>query len=98
MTTDDLQPFDVVEATFKPRRTDDLKPEVIPWVGHRGLWQAMWVIPPDENPQYAGQLALQAWWIPGSGAPHPLPLGGHWAPSGDFEIHRFVPRQERSKP
>ncbi len=52
-----MKRFDVIEATFNPRRTDDLKPGVAAAVGRRGYFVALWVVEEDEG-VYAGQWAM----------------------------------------
>jgi hypothetical protein len=53
--TPKLQQFDMVEATFRPTRLDDLKPEVKGKVGERGIFQAVWIV---EDGHYEGQWAM----------------------------------------
>lgn len=47
--------FDLVTATFSPKKTDDLKPGVADWIERWLVWQASWVI--DDGP-YEGQMAF----------------------------------------
>jgi predicted RNA-binding Zn-ribbon protein involved in translation (DUF1610 family) len=49
-----IRQFDEFRATFRPRRTDDLKPNAEAHVGARYLWCASWII--EEGP-YTGQWA-----------------------------------------
>lgn len=58
-----INSFDVITATFQPRRTDDLKPHVRDWIGVRLRWCAAWEI---DKGSYAGQMAMM---------PHEVPLG-----------------------
>lgn len=55
MTSDDIDFFDKVLATFRPSRTDDLTPEAACWIGWRGVWSASWIV---ERGQYEGQWAM----------------------------------------
>jgi len=68
-----MTPGDRLNATFAPRRTDDLKPGVADYVGTKSDFEVLWKI--DEGP-YAGEFAMR------------LPLDwecdGVWTPSGDF--------------
>ena len=78
--------FDVVRATFRPKRTDDLKPGVAEWIGWTGLWQANGLCP--EGP-YDGQMGFSI----GSGtmADLELPLPPwSWMPECDLEIHEDI--------
>lgn len=45
-----------VRATFRPQRTDDLKPEGFAAIGWRGLWDATWVV--EAPSHYAGEWAM----------------------------------------
>lgn len=47
----------IIEATFTPVRTDDLKPGMAEWIGRRCRWEALWSIEEDDNANYAGQWA-----------------------------------------
>ena len=78
--------FDIVRATFKPQRTDDLKPGVADWIGWNGLWMAKGIADPDGA--YAGQMGFsidtktmldQELYPPWS-----------WMPECDLEIHEDV--------
>ena len=53
---DELKEFSLVEATFQPRRTDNLRPEAHAALGMRTLWQALWK--QDAKDPYPGQWAL----------------------------------------
>lgn len=81
---DDIQRFDIFDATFQPRRTDDLKPLAIPIIGWRGQWQAMWKV---DSGEYAGQWAF--------GIHNELEQLGRysgiiWIPQCDLVIHGLV--------
>lgn len=68
--------FEVVDALFDPRRTDDLKPGVADLIGWRGEWRADWSI--EEGEPFAGEWAMvpqEEEWIK---------LGVVWVPSGDL--------------
>jgi hypothetical protein len=73
----DLQQFARVTATYRPRRTDDLKTDTQRWIGYRGVWQAYWLI---EDGPYAGEWAM----LPDRPDVSPVPLDGYWVPSGDL--------------
>ncbi len=68
--------FEVVDALFDPRRTDDLKPGVADLIGWRGEWRADWII--EEGEPFAGEWAMvpqeEEW----------TKLGVVWVPSGDL--------------
>ena len=53
---DQLEEFSLVEATFRPQRTDNLRPEAHAALGMRTLWQALWK--QGEGDPYPGQWAL----------------------------------------
>jgi hypothetical protein len=76
VTAVEILPLMIVDATFRPRRTDDLRAEAEPLIGWRGRWQAGWII--DEGP-YAGEWHMAV--------VDPVPLPFAWAPSGDLDIH-----------
>lgn len=50
-----LKQLDSFTAVYQPIRTDDLKPEAVPFIGDRLEWQAVWII--DRGEEYAGQWA-----------------------------------------
>lgn len=79
-----LQQYDVIEATFTPRRTDDLRDGGCP-IGARITWSVMWPIDDDDNEVYAGEWACQ---------PKGYPELVLWAPSGDLSDIRIVDRIE----
>lgn len=76
MAHPDLNRYDVIEATFKPRRSDDLKPGSEEWIGRRLTWIAGWEI---EDGDYVGEFACS---LHGA-APEPHPPFV-WVPSGDL--------------
>jgi hypothetical protein len=55
MNKEGLRQHDVVEGTFQPKRTDDLKPGAVALIGASGKWQALWII---EDGTYKGQWAM----------------------------------------
>ncbi len=75
-----LRQHDVIEATFRPKRTDDLKPGAKAWIGRRGEWECYWII---EGGPYDGQMAI----APKAGAECP-PFA--WVPECDLEMHATV--------
>lgn len=68
-----------VKAIFVPLRTDDLKPEVVPFIGHVLMFEAVWII--DHECDYNGQWAM---------APtrETFDLGFHvaWVPECDLDV------------
>jgi len=83
-----LRRYDEVIATFQPKRTDDLKPGVVAYFGHRGRWQVAWRITEEDGGSYVGQWALAPWdvderfgWL-------------GWAPEEDFRDIVIVDRLE----
>lgn len=68
-----LQQFDRVRATFAPTVTTNLRPEMLPFVGWRGVWSAAWII---EDGWYSGQWAMCVW----GDADGPV----HWVPFGNL--------------
>lgn len=72
-----MEQFDRVDATFTPKHLDTLRPEAIPWVGHRDVWEALWFI--DDGP-YAGQWAM--------GLTTYTRLG--WVPLEDLTVHGAI--------
>ena len=71
-----IQPFDLVDATFKPQHAGDLKPRAAQFVGYRGIFRVMWEI---EDGDYVGQWAFMA------DSEH---FG--WMPECDLEIHKVI--------
>lgn len=62
-------PARTITATFAPKRTDDLRPELTPPIGYRGKWAFCWVI--DHGGPYLGQWclmpldhSLRSGWVP----------------------------------
>jgi hypothetical protein len=70
---------DVIEATFQPRRTDDLKPPAVEMIGQRREWYVSWQIEPDDDGPYVGEFACSFHSDPPD--PHPDFV---WVPSGDL--------------
>lgn len=85
-----LQPHETIEATFQPRTKDTLKPECLTWIGHRCLWQVLWIIDED-NSKYVGEAACMM-----------LPIGRdslpYWVPSGDLFVHRIAESFQETTP
>ena len=69
--------FDEIDATFKPKRGDDLQEGVRGFVGRRFRWRAAWMI--EEGP-YAGQFA----WLPLDNDARVI----GWVPTEDLEVKR----------
>ena len=80
----ELERFDTVDATFKPKRTDDLKPRVNEWIGRRCIWEALWMIDEDDGGSYVGQWAMMPIIKPHKRHPDFPYL---WVPLCDLEIH-----------
>ncbi len=72
-----LERFDVVDAVFKPVRTDDLKPGASRFIGQRGKWQAMWMIDDEDGGSYVGQWAM---------GPYDFDFPYVWVPECDLEL------------
>ena len=53
-----MKQFEIVTATFQPRRRDDLKPRAVLWVGVRMHWQAAWVVEREDGGPYIGHWAM----------------------------------------
>jgi hypothetical protein len=51
----DMKQFEVIEATFKPKRIDDLVEGSEAWIGRRTQWQAAWIL---EDGPYNGEWAM----------------------------------------
>ena len=73
-----MEQFDIIDATFHPIRTDDLGLDALIFIGHRGKWQAMWIIDEEDGGDYVGQWVLSAY-------DFDFPAG--WVPECDLEIH-----------
>jgi len=78
----------IVDATYTPQRTDDLKPGGEEWLGWRGLWQQQGACP--DGP-YEGQ---DSW---GFAATAYIELSRQkryppfcWVPECDLTIHRVI--------
>ncbi|WP_280319904.1 hypothetical protein [Nocardia wallacei] len=71
-----MELYDVVEAEFRPARTDDLKPGAEAFIGKRLRWCASWLITEEDNEEYAGEFAM----MPVGDGPFPFA----WAPQRDL--------------
>ena len=71
-----MQQFDVVTATFKPKRSDDLREHARTMIGKTMQWMAGWEI---EDGPYSAQYAM----IPQRVSSE---LVGGWVPECDLEI------------
>ena len=69
--------FDIVDAVFRPIRIDDLKPGVSDFIGHRGKWQASWMIDEEDGGNYVGQWAM---------TPYDFHAVFVWVPECDLEL------------
>jgi hypothetical protein len=72
-----MNQFDKVEASFQPRREDDLVEGAREWIGVITIWQASWII---EKGKYAGEWAM----MPIKDCRYSMPFA--WVPSGDLKI------------
>lgn len=78
-----LYRFDIVEATFNPTITDDLKPNGDKWIGFRGYWLVSSNI--DEG-IYKGQLSFDLM----DGRSSRDRVDFLWVPEEDLTIHRIA--------
>ncbi len=66
--------YDIVTATFNPKRLDDLRPDALNYIGNRGQWLVAWKIGPKDTNRFMGQWAF---------TPHPINrLAVGWVPQG----------------
>lgn len=72
------QRFDIIEATFQPQNRETLKPEMVPFIGYRGRWEAAWIVDEEDDSQFTGQWA----WTPHPVLGTPIPYG--WVPDEDL--------------
>lgn len=79
----DMQLYDVVDAEFRPARTDDLKPGAEAFVGRRLRWCASWLIEEEDSEAYAGEFAMQVV------SDEPVPFA--WAPQRDLAAVTVAP-------
>jgi len=77
-----MERFDIVDATFEPLNRDDLKPGIAEFIGHRGLWQAVWMIDEDDGGSYVGQWAMN---------PYDFKMPFVWVPLCDLVVHPPLP-------
>ena len=73
-----LYQHDIIAATFKPRRTDDLKPGARAFIGQRHEWYVSWEITEEDGGPYVGEFACSFHELEG---PSPDFV---WVPSGDL--------------
>ena len=71
--------FDVVRATFQPKRRDNLQAHAVPWIGVRMRWCAAWLIEAEDGGDYVGDFAMMPLDPP---PPSLKPIG--WAPLCDL--------------
>jgi hypothetical protein len=67
---------DIVTATFRPKRTDDLHPDTLPLVGKTIEWDYAWTNEDFEG-NYPGQPVF---------TPKDRTLGWRWVPLEDLDI------------
>jgi hypothetical protein len=84
-----LNKFDIICGTFRPKRTDDLKPGLEEWIGRRTQWQLGWIIEEEDGGDYIGQYAALA--RPASGFPY------GWVPLCDLTDIVLVQRGSWSR-
>lgn len=87
----DYARYDTVEATFVPKRTDNLRPDVVERVGQRRLWFAGWDITEEDGGPYVGQFAWLPW---GTGIDHDW-AGFGWIPTEDLADVELVSRLDK---
>lgn len=54
-----MRPYEKVQATFKPKRTDDLKPDAVKYIGRSGVFEALWKMGEDDPQEYEGMFAMR---------------------------------------
>ena len=81
--------FDVITATFRPRRSDDLRYNSAEFVGREMQWQAAWLI---EDGPYKNEWAMTPYKYTGNPQPHFA-----WVPSGDLELRDAASSDEGRK-
>jgi len=59
MNNPDLEQYDIIEATSKPLRVDDLRDGMGFFIGFRCHWRAIYRITEHERGAYNGQWALE---------------------------------------
>ena len=67
-----MEQFSTIAAEFRPRRTDNLRPGWLGWVGRPATWEAQFVL---ESGPYKGQWAM----VPQTEQPPP-----GWVPLSDL--------------
>lgn len=82
-----LKRSDIVDATLRPKRVDDLKPGMHAWIGRRCLWEVQWMIDEEDGGDYVGQYAMMPIREPGC-LHREFPY--IWVPLCDLEIHAKV--------
>lgn len=73
-----MERFDIITATFRPQRIDDLKPGVSTWIGRTLKWQAGWLVDKQDGGPYVGLWAMTPM------TDELVPFG--WVPLCDLEI------------
>lgn len=68
----------MVDAVFRPVRTDDLKPGAEAFIGQQLRWCASWLITEEDNEAYAGEFAMMPVCV------EPMPFA--WAPQRDLVV------------
>lgn len=85
-----MEQFTIIDASFQPKQTDDLKPGLHDWIDRRARWQAQWMITEEDGGSYIGQWAMMPINEPFDGEfwaeRHPeFPY--LWVPLCDLKIH-----------
>lgn len=84
-----IMPYDIVDATFAPKDTADIKAQCLPFIGWRGPWMAMWRNEDFEH--YPGQCAMRMWFEPDDSDAHdPEKNMFLWVPECDLEVHGMI--------
>lgn len=81
-----MERFEVIDAIFNPKRTDDLKPGMDKWIGRRCLWEAQWLIEEEDGGDYIGQWAMMPIIKPGRKHPD---FKYVWVPLCDLDIYNI---------
>lgn len=82
--------LDVIDATFRPRKTDDLRPGVAEWIGKRTLWQCIGMANPES--EYAEQAAFNlapSITIEAYQRGEFIYFPATWIPECDLEVHEI---------
>jgi len=81
-----MEQFDRVVGIFKPKVLSTLRNEMIPLIGKKFIFQALWLVSERDGGPYVGQCAMQmldtdGLWLRGVG----------WVPEEDVEVLKIKP-------